>query len=130
MNAKEPRERSGARSAFTLIELLVVIAIIAILGAMLLPALAKAKESGRAISCVNNLRQLALASVVYADDHNDHFPSFRDWLADRVGDLTTGQLYPYLESKPVYQCPTDKIELLILGGTWSSYRRDYQEVLR
>ena len=62
------------RSGFTLIELLVVIAIIAILAAMLLPVLGRAKESGRRISCLNNLKQLSLAAQVYVSDSDGRYP--------------------------------------------------------
>ena len=65
---------SRSSTAFTLIELLVVIAIIAILAAMLLPALGRAKEAGRRIACLNNLRQLGLASRMYVDDNRGYFP--------------------------------------------------------
>lgn len=62
------------RRSFTLIELLVVIAIIAILAAMLLPALSKAREKARQISCVSQVKQIAMADLMYVDDNNDCYP--------------------------------------------------------
>jgi len=113
---EEDAPRDGQR-AFTLIELLVVIGIIAILAALLLPALSRAKESARNVICVNNLHQIAVASFTYTVDERGQLPWFRDWLSRQQQltlspfDLTTGELYPYLKSKPVFLCPTDVLEL-------------------
>src|SRR5580692_7582956 len=69
-----PNPDRGWANAFTLIELLVVIAIIAILAALLLPTLAKAKEQGRQVNCMSNLKQLQLCAELYTDDNHGFFP--------------------------------------------------------
>jgi prepilin-type N-terminal cleavage/methylation domain-containing protein/prepilin-type processing-associated H-X9-DG protein len=75
---KVTRTRPRRIPGFTLIELLVVIAIIALLAAMLLPALSRAKEAGRKTKCISNLRNMGLALLMYADDHNGAIPRGND----------------------------------------------------
>jgi prepilin-type N-terminal cleavage/methylation domain-containing protein/prepilin-type processing-associated H-X9-DG protein len=87
-------------TGFTLIELLVVIAIIAILASMLLPALAKAKESGRRITCVNDIRQLGLSEQMYADDNDGQF-------TPRTTPFWHERLLPYYVNSNLLHCPSD-----------------------
>src|SRR5215467_15427381 len=89
------RNRQSGETAFTLIELLVVIAIIAILAAMLLPALARAKERATGISCLNNLKQLTVAAHIYSGDFKDAIPpnavnDVRAWVGGDVSVLPGG----------------------------------------
>ena len=72
--ARGRNKLNGSPRGFTLIELLVVIAIIAILAAMLLPVLSRAKESGHRIACLNNLKQLSLSAQMFVNDNEGNYP--------------------------------------------------------
>jgi len=123
----------GRHKAFTLIELLVVIAIIAVLMAVLMPALQRAREQGQRAACLNNVKQLALAWILYADENGDRVVSSEaggtwkgqygdpwvgvtwssDWAAggqlppiDQIRGIKEGAMWPYVRELKLYKCPT------------------------
>jgi prepilin-type N-terminal cleavage/methylation domain-containing protein/prepilin-type processing-associated H-X9-DG protein len=123
-------ERARVSGAFTLIELLVVIAIIAILAAMLLPALAKAKQKAQTTQCLSNLKQLNLCWVMYSGDNQELL--VRNWSigaqaapcswivgdaamdapATQINNIKNGTLFTYNSSLGIYKCPSDKATIV------------------
>jgi prepilin-type N-terminal cleavage/methylation domain-containing protein/prepilin-type processing-associated H-X9-DG protein len=119
-------------TGFTLIELLVVIAIIAVLMAILMPALHRAKEQGQRATCLSNLQQLTMAWIMYADDklvcgdtgeyswHQNETPwVLKDWESNMTVNqkrnaILKGALYPYCQDLSLYRCPTVRIQEEIL----------------
>jgi prepilin-type N-terminal cleavage/methylation domain-containing protein/prepilin-type processing-associated H-X9-DG protein len=111
--------RWSTGAAFTLIELLVVIAIIAVLAALLLPALARAKDSAKSIQCLNQMRQIGLATRLYADDNGDQFPRSQHSAAANHQQVWERALAPLLGGgnsdttawtnlvAGIYRCPAD-----------------------
>ena len=104
------------------IELSVVIAIIAILAAILLPALSKARERGRAASCMSNLKQIGSALSLYANDNQGYIPNINTYTA-KIPYMTT-LLFPYTNDAWLYNCPSDTNQYDKLTGTGKKREND------
>jgi prepilin-type N-terminal cleavage/methylation domain-containing protein len=150
MNRHRYSQKSSGAGAngFTLIELLVVIAVIAVLSAILLPALSKASDRARAIFCLNNTKQLALGWQLYADDHEQLLPynlgmsgTFRtniNWVNNvmtwdlssdntNLATLTEASLSSYVSSATmIYRCPSDRaLSAIQRAAGWDARIRSY-----
>jgi prepilin-type N-terminal cleavage/methylation domain-containing protein/prepilin-type processing-associated H-X9-DG protein len=120
MSPSGPRRRTPA--AFTLVELLVVIGIIALLVAILLPALGRAREQARAVACASNLRQIGMAMVMYTNDNKQRYPFHADiggqfqedwihWQASRDVNNSAVAKYVGRFEPQVFRCPSDDVQI-------------------
>jgi len=132
------------KKGFTLIELLVVIAIIAILLAILMPAMSRVKEQGRRSTCLSNLKQLTLGWIMYADEHDDMLVNgdtgeygihsdqdpwvLADWRSgmterQKIDAIKNGAMWPYVKDLKLYKCPT--VNMIVRGGNQEIIMRTY-----
>ena len=99
------------KKGFTLIELLVVIAILALLMAILMPALSRVREQGKTIICRSNLNQYGIGMRMYLDENDYYFPETSNWMKStssgwvREGETPDGQLWPYIKNLDCHMCP-------------------------
>ncbi len=134
-----PRFAVPDKTAFTLIELLVVIAIIAILAALLLPSLSTAKNSAARTQCLNNLKQVGAAMLLYTQDSGDYFPTHDEWptyggqrgdsslYSANLYDVTNRPLNVYAGNVGVFHCPRDKGDAFygVSTSCWQAYGTSY-----
>jgi prepilin-type N-terminal cleavage/methylation domain-containing protein/prepilin-type processing-associated H-X9-DG protein len=112
--------RRGALPGFTLVELLVVIAIIAILMALMMPSISRAKAKASQISCLNNMRQLTLAATMYSSDHDEEFPARRI-----PTNAWPHKLKPYYVTWQIIACPSDRFGIVGLFADDINPKRSY-----